>query len=110
MRSGWATPRAVHLFKMILYLTHCHATGVQRQDLLVEAVPAGLVLGDELRLEAAIAVAEDFDRQFAELALEHLAALAVTGIACGVGDSLVLGVTEMGFHFGLPGHARPVPW
>ena len=51
--------------------------------------PAGLVLGDELRLEAAMAVAWHFDGQFAELALEGLLALAVAGVASGVGHRLV---------------------
>ena len=99
--QGWRDFGAVHLFQVSLHFTHGHATGIQRQDILVEAVPAGLVLGDELRLEAAIAVTGYFDRQFAELALERFAALTVAGVACGVVDRLVLGVTGVRFHLGI---------
>jgi hypothetical protein len=38
-----------------------------RQNLVVETRPAGLVLGNQLRLDSAVPVAEDFNRQFAEL-------------------------------------------
>ena len=54
--------------------------GVERQNLVIEARPAGLVLGDQLRLKCAVTVARNFDWQFAELALQCLAALAVTQV------------------------------
>ncbi|MPN06914.1 hypothetical protein SDC9_154171 [bioreactor metagenome] len=74
---------------MGLYLAHRHATGVPRDDFVVEAGPAGLVLGDELGLEAAVTVARHLDGQLAEIALEGLLALAVAGVASRVGHSLV---------------------
>ena len=40
-----------------------------------------LVLGHDLRLEAAVSVAGNLDGQFAKLALERFAALAVSGVA-----------------------------
>ena len=49
----------------------------------------GLVLGDELGLEAAVTVAGHLDGQLAEIALEGLPALAVAGVATGVGNRLV---------------------
>ena len=80
---------------MGLNLAHGHATGVQRDDLVVKAAPAGLVLGDELRLEAAVAVSGHLDRQFAEIAYEGLLAFAVAGVATGVGNCLVALVTQV---------------
>ena len=65
--------------------------------------PAGLVLGDELRLEAAMAVAWHFDGQFAELALEGLLALAVAGVASGVGHRLVAFMAQVLSQLGVQG-------
>ena len=78
---------------MALNLTYRHASGVQRDDFVVEPCPAGLVLGNELRLKAAVAVAGYLDGQFAEITLEGLLALAVAGIANGVGNGFVAFVT-----------------
>ena len=80
---------------MRLYLAHRHTSGIQRDDFVVKACPAGLVLGDELGLKAAVAVTGHRDRQFAEIALERLLALAVTGVASYIGDGLVTLVTEV---------------
>jgi hypothetical protein len=60
--------------------------------------PAGLLLRDQLRLEAAMAVTGHFDRQRAELALEGL---AVAGVAGGVGDRLVAVMAEVLGHLGV---------
>lgn len=59
------------------------------------------MLGDQLRLERAIAVAGNLDGQFVELALEGLAAAAVARVASGVGDRFVLVVTEVLGHLGI---------
>ena len=72
---------------LLASFAHRQAAGVQRDDFVVEARPTGLVLGDELGLEAAMAVAGHLDGQFAEIALEGLLALAVSGVAAGVGHS-----------------------
>ena len=72
---------------LLASFAHRQAAGVQRDDFVVEAGPASLVLGDELGLEAAVTVAGYFDGQLAELALEGLLALAVAGVAAGVGHS-----------------------
>jgi hypothetical protein len=42
-----------------LDLAHRHAAGIEAHDLVVEAIELGLALGDQLRLEAAGAVARD---------------------------------------------------
>ena len=57
--------------------------------------PAGLVFGDELRLEAAVAVARHLDGQLAKIALEGLLALAVAGVAAGVGHGFVALVPQV---------------
>jgi hypothetical protein len=44
---------------MALDFSHRHAAGVQREDFVVKACPAGLVLGDDLGLKAGVAVARD---------------------------------------------------
>jgi len=62
-----------------LDLAHRHATGVQRDDLVIKPIPAGLMLGDQLGLKAAIAVTRHLDGQLTELAFEGLLAVAVTG-------------------------------
>ena len=85
---------------MRLDLAHRHAAGVQRQDALVEAVPAPLVLGHDLRLEAALPVARHLDRHLAEVTLQHLAALAVAGVALGVADRVVLLMAQVLGHLG----------
>lgn len=86
---------------MALDLAHRHAAGVQGDDLVVEAGPAGLVLGDQLGFEGALAVAPHLDGQFAELALERLPALAVASVAAGVDLRFVSVVAEVLGQFGV---------
>lgn len=78
-----------------------HTTSVQRDDLVVEPGPTGLMLGDELRLEAAVTVSGNLDGQFTELALERLLALAVAGIVGNVGHRSVTVVAQVLGQFGL---------
>ena len=78
---------------MALDLAHGHAAGVERQDLFSETGPAGLVLGNQLRLEGAMPVTGNCDRQLAELAFECLSTLAVVGVAGGISHQFVLAVT-----------------
>ncbi len=73
------------------------------EDFVVEPCPAGLVLGDELRLETTVAVAWHLNGQFAEVALEGLPALAVAGVASGVGHRFVAFVAEVFGQFGVQG-------
>ncbi len=88
---------------MTLDFTHGHAAGVERQNLVVKARPTGLVLRDDLRLKAAVAVTGNFYRQLAKVALEGFAALAVAGVARRVGNALILGVAQVFSHLGLKG-------
>lgn len=80
---------------MGLDLPNRHASGVEREDLVVESCPAGLVLRDKLRLEAAVSVPGDINRQLTKFALERLLALAVTGVATGINDGLILVVAKV---------------
>ena len=77
--------------------------GIQGQDLVIEPRPPGLVLGHDLRLKTAVSVAGNLDGQFAKFALERLLALAVSGVALGVGDGLVLAVPKVLSHLGFKG-------
>ena len=86
---------------MALYLAHRHAAGVQGQYFVVESRPAGLVLGDELGFKAAVAVARNFYRQFAEFTLELLATAPVAGVARSIGDWLVFVIPKVRCHLGL---------
>ena len=58
-----------------------------------EATPAGLLFSHPLRLKDRVPVKRNGQREFAKIALERLAAVVVTGIAGGVGDSFMLVVT-----------------
>ncbi len=88
---------------MRLDLTHRHATGVQREDLVIKPRPPCLVLGHDLRLKAAIAVSRNINGQFAKFTLERLLALAVSGVALGAGNGLVLVVSKVLSHLGFEG-------
>jgi hypothetical protein len=59
---------------MALDFPNRHAPGVERQDFVVKARPAGLVLRNQLRLEGAVAVAGYLYRQFAKVALPRASA------------------------------------
>ena len=60
------------------------------------------MLGHDLRFEAAFAVTRNLDRQFAELALECLAAAAVASVAAGVAAGV--GHRRMPFMAQVRGH------
>src|SRR5262249_2365885 len=85
----------VDLLQMPLDLAGGHSPGVERDDLVVEAVEPGLSLLDELRIELAVAVPRDLDRDLSLLALECLARFAVAGIAGVFSLGRVLLVGEM---------------
>src|SRR6201999_2172760 len=81
---------AVHFLQMTLNLPHAQAPCIERDDLLIKARPAGLVTLHQLRFERALAITRNIEGQLAELALQRLGAVAVTGVAGGVGDRLAL--------------------
>lgn len=82
-------------------LAHRHAPCVKRQNLVVKAAPAGLVLGDKLRLEHACAVAGNLNGQFVKVAFERFLAAPVASVARFVGDHLVLAVAQVAHQLGL---------
>ena len=61
------------------------------------------MFGDELWLEAAIAISGNLDGQGAKIALEGLGAAAVTRIAVRVGNRFMLAVAQVLCQFGLQG-------
>jgi hypothetical protein len=65
--------------------------------MILSSKPAQRVwcLGDELRLEAVVAIARNVNRQLGELTLEGLLALAVAGIASLVGHRCMPVVAEV---------------
>ena len=72
---------AVELAQMALDLPDAHAAGVHRDDLVVEARKAALVLGDQLRLERAAPIARDLQLDLARVREHRLLAVAVTVVA-----------------------------
>lgn len=85
---------------MPLNLSYAQAPGVQRDDLVVEARPAGLLLGHHLRLEQRLAVTRNGQRQLAEIALEGFVAVTVTGITASVDDRSTLAMPQVLGHLG----------
>src|SRR3989337_979455 len=61
-------------------LPGAHATCVHRDDLLVEPGETALILGDQLRIEARLAVARNVDLQLARLGCYGLPAIAVAHV------------------------------
>lgn len=64
--------RGVHFLQLRLNFSDTQTASVERDDFVIEAYPAGLMLGNQLRLEGRLPVASDFERQFAEVALQGL--------------------------------------
>ena len=62
-------------------LAGAHAAGVHRDDLVVEARKAALVLGDQLRIKARLAVARHLQLDLAGVGDDPLFAIAVSPIA-----------------------------
>lgn len=79
----------IHLFQVRLDLAHRHAARIQQQDLIVETGPTGLMLGNQLRLEVAVAITRISIGSSPKFALERLeAALRVLPVALAMGSCL----------------------
>lgn len=72
---------AVEFGQMALDLPHRHAPPIKADDLLVEAIDAGLALGDDHRFERAGTVARYFDLDLAIVRQQRFAARAVAAVA-----------------------------
>ena len=68
---------AVEVGEVCLDIAHAHAAGVEAEDLVVEPGQAGLALGHQLWLEAALAIARRLDRDAPELGAHGLLGRAV---------------------------------
>jgi hypothetical protein len=80
---------------MTLNLTLRHPARIQRDDLLVKTIKAGLVLLDQLWLELTAAVTRHVNLDLSALAAHGLWSRAVAGVAGVVAGSVVLLVAEV---------------
>jgi len=88
---------------MTLDFSNGQAARIQRQDIVVETRPARLVFGDDLRFKTAVPITRNLDRQFAEIALERLLALAVAGISGRVHNGIMPGMPQVFGQLGFQG-------
>jgi len=80
---------------LALDLTRRHAARVHRQNLVVEALEPCLMLRQDLRLEAAIAISRRFHHHRPEIALNRLGSCPVTGIPAVISRRIVLFIAQM---------------
>jgi hypothetical protein len=78
-----------------LDLPHRHAAGIQGDDLVIEAIQAGLALGHDLRLEAAVAIARHIDLDRSILGQHRLGRGSVAVVARPAAGRIALLVAEM---------------
>src|SRR3546814_18110599 len=76
-------------------LTRAHAPSVRRHDLIIKPRKTALILGNQLRVEAAMPVAGHVDLELAGVRRHRLAAVTVAAIA-----SLLI-VAQMMIHLGI---------
>ena len=85
----------IEFAQVALDLANRHTAGVQRDDLVVEAVEAGLALGHDLRLEGAVAIARHVDIDRSVLGQHRLGIAAVAVVAGPPAGGIALLVAEM---------------
>src|SRR5215211_3641842 len=85
---------AIQLAQVPDDLPGAHAPGIHRDHLVVEAGKAALILGDQLRIEAGLAITRDLQVQLAGVGHDRLATIAVAAVA-----RLLAG--EMMIHLGI---------
>ena len=71
-------------------LPRAHAARIHRHDLVVETRQATLIFGDELRIEAGLAVPRDFEFEPAGLGRHRLPAKAIPAVAAFVGREMMV--------------------
>jgi hypothetical protein len=81
---------------MALDLSDCHAPGVHRHDLVVEAGQASAVLGNQLGIEGRQPIARHGDRQLAAVGEQRLPAVAVAAVRPALGRLTVEMVVHLG--------------
>src|SRR4051812_28748975 len=86
---------AIQLAQMPDDLAGAHAPGIHRDHLVVEAGEAALILGNQLGIEAGLAIARDLQLQLASVGDHRLATIAVAAVA---GPSFA---REMVIHLGI---------
>src|SRR3954468_14405255 len=86
---------AIQLAQMPDDLARAHAPGIHRDHLVIEAGEAALILGNQLGIEAGLAIARDLQIQLAGVGDHRLATIAVAAVA---GPSFA---REMVIHLGI---------
>ena len=82
----------VKLLQVPRDLPGAHAARIHRHDLLVEPRKAALIFGDQLRIEARLAVTWHVELQLARVRHHRLAAITVAGVAGAVVAGEVIGI------------------
>ncbi len=88
---------AIDLFDVLFNLAGGHPTCIERDDSFAKVSHRGLALGDDLRLEAAVAVAWRCNADFPEIAQYRFGCGAVAGVAAAVALRIVFGIAEVLF-------------
>jgi hypothetical protein len=78
-----------------LDLPHRQAAGIERDDLVVEAIQAGLALGHDLRLESGVAVAWHVDLDRPVLGQHRLGVRSIAVVAGAAARRIALLVAQM---------------
>jgi hypothetical protein len=82
-----------------------HPTSIEGNELIIKARAAGLTLGDDNRLDPAVAVARHLNRQLAKFALYGFRRLAIACIAALVASGAMLFVSRVARSTPLPAPA-----
>ena len=88
----------VQVFQTSLDFAHAHASGLQRDDDVIEALPVGLMLLYQLRFKSTVTVAGNSDVQRTDLSFQGLFALAIASSTGGIADAAMLLMPQMMSH------------
>jgi hypothetical protein len=104
IKAGETSTR-VPFLQLRLEIAGGHATGIHRQDFVIEAFQPRLAFFHQLRLERPLPVAWHFDLDLALLALHRFLAGAVARVAIGIPAASMFGIAqvcvELGFQAAL---------
>jgi hypothetical protein len=90
----------IELAQVSLDLPHRQAPGIQGDDLVVEAIQAGLALGHDLRFKGAITIARHLDLDRSVLGQDRLGRGPIAVVARPAAGRIALLVAEMVRQFG----------
>ena len=93
--QAWRDFDSVNLFQVSLNLPLCHPARVQRNNLLIEAVKARLVLLDQLRFKVRVAVTRNINLDLPAFTTHRLWRDPIARVAGVVTGSVMLLIAEM---------------